>query len=262
MCLVCQHHGAIVPLAAPTESAGTPCTSVCHVGKICKNTHEQESEVILDEPRDSPVIENICSGEQLTGDVISEACRILALQFLAMWGLYPPAVLKVPGQAPCAVGECLQVHHVNHSRWVCSCLPGRLCKRVYIADSIVGTRVTEIASQLSELYGHLRCGKLETVRMQVQSGTSDCGLFAIATAVEIATNGLDRSIKSMWRSPWSQGVMREHLATCLKNKMITPFPRCLNRPAALSETVSSCRSQLMSRKVRMCSVVTFVSREV
>ena len=98
--------------------------------------------------------------------------------------------------------------------------------------------------------------------MQVQSGTSDFGLFAIATAVEIATNGLDRSIKSMRRTPWSQSAMREHLATCLKNKMITPFPQCLNRPAALSETVPLCRSQLMSRKVRMCSVVTFGSREV
>ena len=98
--------------------------------------------------------------------------------------------------------------------------------------------------------------------MQVQSGTSDCGLFAIATAVEIATNGLDWSIKSMRQSPWGQGAMREHLATCLKNKMITPFPRRLNRSAALSETVPLCHSQLMSRKVRMCSVVTFVSREV
>ena len=96
----------------------------------------------------------------------------------------------------------------------------------------MGTRVTEITSELSELYGHMRCGKLEIVCMQVQSGTSDCGLFAIAAAVEIAANGLDRSIKSMRRSPWSQGAMREHLATCLNSKMIAPFPRCLNRPAA------------------------------
>ena len=213
-------------------TAGTPCTSACHAGKACKNTHEQESQVILDEPRDSPVIENIRSGEQLTDDVIGEACRIMALQFPAMCGLHPPALLKVPGQAPGAVGECLQVHHVNHGHWVCSYVPGRLCKRVYIVDSIVGTRVTEITSELSELYGHMRCGKLETVCMQVQSGTSDCGLFAIAAAVEIATNGLDRSIKSMRRSPWSQGAMRERLATCLKSKMIAPFPRCLNRPAA------------------------------
>ena len=132
---------------------------MCHVGKICRNTHEQEIEVILDEPRDSPVIENIRSSEQLTDDVISEACRILAVQFPAMCWLHPPAVFKVPGQAPCTVGECLQVHHVNHSRWVCSYLPGQLCKRVYIVDSIVGTRATEIASQLSELYGHMRCGK-------------------------------------------------------------------------------------------------------
>ena len=203
-----RHHGAIVPLVAPTESAGTPCTSAFHVGKICKNTHEQESEVILDEPRESPLIENIRSGEQLTDDVISEACRILAVQFPAMWGLHPPAVRKVPGQAPCAVGKCLHVHHVNNGHWVCSYLPGRLCKRVYIVDSIVGTRVTKIASQISELYGHMRCGKLETVCMQVQSGASDCGLFAIAIAVEIATNGLDRSIISMRRSPWSQGAMR------------------------------------------------------
>ena len=32
----------------------------------------------------TPVIENIRSGEQLTDDVISEACRILAVQFPAM----------------------------------------------------------------------------------------------------------------------------------------------------------------------------------
>ena len=86
-------------------TAGIPCTSACHAGKICKNTHEKESAVVVEEPWQSSVLENIPSGEQLTDEVISEA----------MCGLHPPAAFQgmservISGCGLCTIAAAVEI---------------------------------------------------------------------------------------------------------------------------------------------------------
>ncbi len=54
------------------------------------------------------------------------------------------------------------------------------------------------------------------VRMQKQTGGSDCGLFAIAISTAIC-NGLDPTTMT--------SAMRSHLVNCLKNETMTLFPK-------------------------------------
>ena len=51
-----------------------------------------------------------------------------------------------------------------------------------------------------------------------QKGSADCGLFAIAVAVDLA-NGIDRS-----RSTYKQPMVRRHLDKCFEEQIMTIFP--------------------------------------
>ena len=66
-------------------------------------------------------------------------------------------------------------------------------------------------------------GRIEayTVNMQKQVGTVDCGLFAIATALELCHHNNPAKIR------FRQESMREHFQKCLEQKKLTQFPRDL-----------------------------------
>ena len=50
-----------------------------------------------------------------------------------------------------------------------------------------------------------------------QDGTADCGLFAIATCVSLASSGI-------LPKKFDQSKMREHLVECFENLNLIPFP--------------------------------------
>ena len=64
-------------------------------------------------------------------------------------------------------------------------------------------------------------GRIEayTVNMQKQVGTVDCGLFAIATALELCHHNNPAKIR------FRQESMREHFQKCLEQKKLTQYPR-------------------------------------
>ena len=61
---------------------------------------------------------------------------------------------------------------------------------------------------------------LNFVNVQTQSGTCDCGLFALAFATSIA-NGIQIAPE---RQQFDQGQMRKHLHKCFEKRLLTPFP--------------------------------------
>ena len=92
---------------------------------------------------------------------------------------------------------------------------------IYMYDSCLSTSPTlSIVIQLLELYGPavehntlLLC--LQST--QQQTGKVDCGLFAVAVAVEVAVGGcVENSLM--------QSSMRSHLVKCLEQGKLTPFP--------------------------------------
>ena len=80
-----------------------------------------------------------------------------------------------------------------------------------------------------------------------QSGGNDCGLFAAAYITSIA-HGQDPS-----SIVYNQGLMREHLLTCLETKRMALFPTIRERRVLQSKIVKIevycyCRSPKMTKK--------------
>ena len=60
--------------------------------------------------------------------------------------------------------------------------------------------------------------KINHIPVQLQRGTSDCGLFAIAFALHAALGDDLRDIT------FDQSKLRSHLLWCFTNNQLTPFP--------------------------------------
>ena len=56
---------------------------------------------------------------------------------------------------------------------------------------------------------------------QKQKGSTDCGLFAIASAYELASG----NIHFNYEVSFDQSAMRKHLVDCLEKEEISSFPR-------------------------------------
>ena len=88
----------------------------------------------------------------------------------------------------------------------------------------------DLESQLKKIYDHSKQMTVQFPRVQQQQGSSDCGLFAIAYALDCAL-GLDPTTVK-----YDQSLMRQHLKRCLR-KEFSRFP-CDKRScrAARSDT--------------------------
>ncbi|KAL5477394.1 hypothetical protein EMCRGX_G024189 [Ephydatia muelleri] len=95
---------------------------------------------------------------------------------------------------------------------------------------------------------------LEYIKMQEQSGASDCGLFAIATATAIC-NGQDLCMLE-----FDQFLMRKHLLQCFQNGAVLPFPSqsiAARKPKVLKEEVVEiyCHCRLPIQEERWCNAM-------
>ena len=118
-------------------------------------------------------------------------------------------------------GDLVQILHVNNSHWLTvstiNCLPGT----VHIYDSLVGKSVTldtkvQIARLLQTPLPQIT---LKLMNIEQQQNGSDCGLYAIATALELCA-GNDPT-----KASWYSEEMRPHLEACLSKQKITTFPK-------------------------------------
>ena len=89
-----------------------------------------------------------------------------------------------------------------------------------VLDSENGGLTPKLARQIANLCGD----KTSDLRVQLpvmhpQRGSSDCGVFALAYATEVAFGG------SPELAVFDQRMMRRHLRWCLESQRMAPFPR-------------------------------------
>ncbi|XP_035694654.1 polycystic kidney disease protein 1-like 2 [Branchiostoma floridae] len=160
-------------------------------------------------------------GEMLTDDHIQAAQMLLRRQYPALQGLEGPAVGLCEDGFAKMTGNGLQIHHNGSQHWVLSsCTDGQV--RLY--DSLGVAMTPSLQIQLYQSYAAFadQARNVLTVispDVQRQGNVFDCGLFAIAWAVDIA-EGQDVS-----RVAYDDRKMRSHLETCFKQGKLTPFPR-------------------------------------
>ena len=86
-------------------------------------------------------------------------------------------------------------------------------------DSLVGKLNHNTILQIAKITNtHLPFIELQIVPAQQQENTSDCGIFAIAFAIEICLGNPVESVS------FEQCEMRAHLFRCLINHKFTKFP--------------------------------------
>ena len=115
------------------------------------------------------------------------------------------------------LGEFVQILHTGCGHWHVISTIGTKHAEVNIFDSMYSSyhSKTQIASILATKEPAI---KLKYIDVQMQSGQSDCGIFAIAFATALA-HGL-QPVNHIFQ----QNAMRNHLLNCLENGKMTMFP--------------------------------------
>lgn len=157
-------------------------------------------------------LEVVRSGEELNDKHINFAQSILRTQFQGISGLQSTLLLSGL-QTPLPPGA-LQIVHVRGNHWIATSTIGCLNK-VCIYDSLYSQIDNTTSELLTKLFG---CVNHIVEKSPRQQGVKDCGVFAIATCTCIAHGQSPNFIR------YNQGLMRDHLIQCYKNKCLTPFP--------------------------------------
>ncbi|KAI8513190.1 hypothetical protein Bbelb_098290 [Branchiostoma belcheri] len=117
-------------------------------------------------------------------------------------------------------GKGLQIHHNRRAHWVLSSYTDG---QVRLYDSIGADMTTYLQVQLYQTYAAFADQERNVLtiilpEVQRQKNVFDCGLFAIAWAVDIA-QGQDVSSIA-----YDDRKMRSHLKKCFEQGRLTPFP--------------------------------------
>ena len=166
--------------------------------------------------------------QYLNDRIIMASMKLIKKRFPSVNGLYD--TLRIPRQVkiwkyenpfPFTKSPALQIHHDGKSHWVTSV---KVHDNVYLLDSLGMAVNTCIEIQLGAMYGSPGKNlKVILPDIQMQKSTNDCGLFAIANAVEFCSSNLYCGLDPLYFDD-SPMRMRMHLLTCLGAQMIEPFP--------------------------------------
>ena len=107
------------------------------------------------------------------------------------------------------------IHCKERNHWI---VASRLDSRhspVKIYDSLYKSINKETATIVQNMFKKIGKVKIEIADMQVQKGSADCGLFAIAIATSLL---YDINLS------YNQDKMRDHLLYCLEHGSLSVFP--------------------------------------
>jgi hypothetical protein len=89
--------------------------------------------------------------------------------------------------------------------------------------------------QLSQIYSHGKKRLLVKIpEIHKQTNSIDCGLYAIANAVEYCLTGYTGGL----HIKFDQKYMRDHLISCLEKNQFRPFPKCYMSKKSKVESIN------------------------
>lgn len=159
----------------------------------------------------------VIHGKMLSDKHIYAAMILLKMQFPNVGSLQDPCLCQTTFHPADEEERIIQIHHTRGNHWVVSALiGGSLC----VYDSLYSTESSDLDKQLEQIYathegpnGH----GYNIPEVQKQTGSRDCGLFAIAFALELCS-GNNPSERT-----FDQSKMRSHLIKCFETGHIEPF---------------------------------------
>ena len=161
--------------------------------------------------------ERLISGKWLNCRLIEAAQALLAGMFPDLKGLQSPLYgekLRFK-----KANNFIQILNVERCHWITISNVGCEEGVVNVYDSAYNTLSLATKKQICSLWQPVSSQvKFCLANIQRQPNSTDCGLFAIASATEVAY------AKDPTLCYWDIPKMREHLAVCLESGTMTSFP--------------------------------------
>ncbi len=188
-------------------------------------------------------------------DSIIDAAQILLKSVCPGNGFQP---ISVSSALVCDVqrAEFIQILNTGTSHWVTISTIGTDHPTVNIYDSLYSSASDQLQEQIASLLitPHSFI-VLNFIDVQLQSGESDCGIFAVAYATALAFGQSPQHIH------FDQKKMRKHLVECFENRKMTPFPMLRQRRMRRNVIKTrqevavhcSCRLPEMNKRMIECS---------
>ena len=175
--------------------------------------------------RDREVIK---SGKWLNDSIINASQNLLEAQCSCrgIIGFQNTQLSKTQGFKPMQFSPFVQLLHVGECHWVTVSNIDLRSEGAYfnnfaqIYDSFVPSSITRqtMINVCSIMKTRKKEIHFDLVNVMRQPNGSDCGLFAVAFATELA-HGYDPAL-----CHWDTAVMRQHLISCLENRHLSRFP--------------------------------------
>ncbi len=157
--------------------------------------------------------------DRLNNEHIHAAQKILAKQFSDRAGFqYTLRYKSVEKPIVTQTNEgTIQLHNIGGDHRVTTIFSGGA---VRLFDSLyAGVIADDLVEQITQTYGKLKEHlTVQVVRIQQQQGCTECGLYAIAYAVDLCFQCNPSTVK------FHQKDMRGHLIKCLEDGRFSRFP--------------------------------------
>jgi hypothetical protein len=163
--------------------------------------------------------QRILSGQWLSDEEMTAALSLLRSQFPGIGGLENTLVLASNQAVKTRHCRNIYIVHDSGNHWV-TALYTCDTDEFKIYDCMSRNLATaSVIGQLSRVGN--KHSKFRVCDFQQQQGYSDCGLYAIAAAVDLACGNDPMNIQ------YDQSSMRKHLLECFEGKCISVFPRLI-----------------------------------
>ena len=156
----------------------------------------------------------LLNGEELEDQHISAAINILQKDYPII--IQPPSVFHATGFEYCPF-ETLEVVHNGAQHWV---LLSSMNGTISIYDSLNMKPTDVLLKQITQLFSpDDTLPQFKQHHCHKQLGATDCGVFAIAYAIDVLHGNSPQHIR------YDQNKMREHLISCLESGRFSLFPK-------------------------------------
>ena len=172
-------------------------------------------------------LDNTDKGELVNGDWLTDkhmraVGTLLIKQFPQQNGFQDPLILANLLHYESGLDNFIQIVNVKDLHWVCVSNIFSPPGTVDVFDSMPSFSINssglldQVASILKSTDSFFQ---LRHIDIQRQTGSSDCGLFAIANSIALCTGEDPQAMN------FEQLVMRKHLAQCFEQGHLMPFPK-------------------------------------
>ena len=188
--------------------------------------------------------QELVSNKDLDDFVIFTAMNMIVSDY-PMLHVQAPSLIHSSGYEYCPF-ETIQITHTRAHHWV---MLSSIGGEIKIYDSLQMTPTTQLKSQIIQLFSPDEgMPAYRIMDCQKQVGSHDCGVFAIAFAVEVLSKG------DISDTVFDQSKMRTHLISCLETGKLVPFPKYCIQPngnSKKSSTPTDSEWKILRRSARL-----------